>query len=832
MADRDTRDIVLSPFESAYVQDTTKGDISLYVGPCKISLSNTERLVILEPKSRQWLSFPAGGGERAGISQFVEASNGEYIVLENPAKDSNTRWSKGSNPAVELQMGMKVVTRGPVSLPLWPGQVAKLVRGHQLRSNEYLLVRVYDEKAAKDNWSDSVMKPADTKPTEKTGGGEGVVKATENGMVNPPDLTMGRLFTIRGQGCSFYIPSTGVEVIPNQDGEYVRKAVTLERLEYCILLDEDGNKSFVRGPDVVFPKPTETFVEKDGDRKFKAVELNSDMGLYIKVITDHEEGGTEHKVGEELFITGQDQKIYFPRPEHAMVRYGDREVHFAVAIPEGEGRYVLDKQTGKVELVRGPKMFLPDPRRFVIVRRILDPKLVALVYPGNQEALAHNQNLLNQQNAQEAAQMVQPMEALRMRGGAKGLVADDFQRGTAFAPPRTITLNTKFDGAVTLVVWTGYAVLLVSKSGGRRVIVGPQTVMLEYDEVPEALELSTGTPKCDDKLMKTVYLRAQSNKVSDVVDAVTKDMVRVSVQLSYRVNFDGDSSKWFSVENYVKFLVEHLRSLIRNVVKQHGIEEFNNNSINIVRNTVLGVSAGENKRPGRSFPENGMRIYDLDVFEVKIGNDAISKLLVEAQQEAVKQAIEVARRNENLKLMLQTEEVNRKIAEAKAETEGFTAKIETTRIARGLELEAAKAGLEKTKAEFSNALQESNKAVENKLADLARVSKKQDLELELDNARSKHDLSLAVMKAEADAVVAKVTSLTPQAISALQTFGDRYLAAEAVRSMAPLALLGGVSVADVVNNALKGTALEGALARLTSSGNGESGKDSKVVMNR
>ena len=49
MADRDVRerDILVAPNEYAYVQDLTKGDIVLYVGPTKISLSNTERMITL-----------------------------------------------------------------------------------------------------------------------------------------------------------------------------------------------------------------------------------------------------------------------------------------------------------------------------------------------------------------------------------------------------------------------------------------------------------------------------------------------------------------------------------------------------------------------------------------------------------------------------------------------------------------------------------------------------------------------------------------------------------------------------------------------------------------
>ena len=37
-----------------------------------------------------------------------------------------------------------------------------------------------------------------------------------------------------------------------------------------------------------------------------------------------------------------------------------------VAIPAGEGRYCLDRQSGQIRLVRGPTMFLPDPRNEVI----------------------------------------------------------------------------------------------------------------------------------------------------------------------------------------------------------------------------------------------------------------------------------------------------------------------------------------------------------------------------------------------------------------------------------------------------------------------------------
>ena len=79
MAERDVRerDILIASNEYAYVQDLTKGDIVLYVGPTKISLSNTERLV--DFKNERFL--PVRGEEGAsGVCPFLAASSTQYVV--------------------------------------------------------------------------------------------------------------------------------------------------------------------------------------------------------------------------------------------------------------------------------------------------------------------------------------------------------------------------------------------------------------------------------------------------------------------------------------------------------------------------------------------------------------------------------------------------------------------------------------------------------------------------------------------------------------------------------------------------------------------------------
>src|SRR4051812_34650338 len=148
MTERDARerDILVAANEYAYVQDLTKGDIVLYVGPTKISLSNTERIV--ELRASRFVPVRADDAS-FGVSAFVAASSSQYIVLDNPAASgaSAAQASKpmrGSNANVELLVGRRVVVPGPATFPLWPGQRAQVIDGHPLREDEYLVVRYYD----------------------------------------------------------------------------------------------------------------------------------------------------------------------------------------------------------------------------------------------------------------------------------------------------------------------------------------------------------------------------------------------------------------------------------------------------------------------------------------------------------------------------------------------------------------------------------------------------------------------------------------------------------------------------------------------------------------
>jgi major vault protein len=786
------------------MQDVTKGVIKTYTGPTVINPTAQEVPVVYE----------AAGGRFARAAALEDAmrwapvaAEGSYITLLNPAK-GNKHPSEGSaQPSDELEIGRKIIIPGPATFALWPEQVAAVVEGHHLRSNQYLLVRVYNEEEARKNWTKAVVKPA--------GEGDGAVSGAP-----PPDLTVGKQLIIRGTEVSFYIPPTGIEVVAEnaEDDLYVREALTLERLEYTILVDENGKKRFEIGPQVVFPLPTERFVEAKDDagkitKKFRAVELSEIQGLHIKVIAPYTENGVTHKAGDELFITGKDTAIYYPREEHSAIKYDGKLKHFATAIPAGEARYLMNRLTGEIATVKGPAMLLPDPRSEVLVRRVLTDRECSLWYPGNTEALEYNRSVrafmhelptsrhgaIAEDDLEKRARSKRdaPTTSKVPAPPAPGdhAVGDEFARMNIYTTPRTLTLDTKFQGSPQIAPRIGYAVLVTSKSGQRRVERGPATVLLAYDEGLEVLSLSTGKPKTSDTLLYTPYLRVDNNQVSDVVQVETADHVQVEIALSYRVTFEGDPLRWFAVENYVKFLCDHVRSVLKGRVRKLRVEEFYATSTDHIRNFILGTS-NEGKRPGMLFPENGMRIVDVEVLRVVLQDDKIRTLLDQAQHEVVRSNIEMSSLRRELDATKQREGITREMAASELA-------IALTRIANTLtETE------EKKKAQRAqHELEELTLATR-----LDRTKRERDQAFEF--FTRDQDKKIELLKAEAETAVQRFTAASGNFSEALLSLSRNETLVKVAQAWDTQKLIEGESIGDTLTRLFGSTPLRPLVEKL------------------
>lgn len=828
---RVANELVLSDGQYAYTQDTTSGIIKTHTGPTVVNVTGQELPVVYDAGTK---TFKRVATLADTAMQCPLVPQGFYALLWNPSKEGKYPTARDKSISPDLRVGQRINIPGPTSFALWPRQAAQVIEGHQLRSNQYVIVRVYDEDAARENWSNGIIKPASTGDSAVALDGEAAVGTTA-----PADLAVGKLYVIRGTDVSFYIPPTGVEVVPEEgtSGKYVREAMTLERLEYTILIDQNGNKRYERGPQVVFPKPTEQFFEKNGQRAFKPIELNEIQGLHVKCIAaytdvegEHGKKNTKYEEGQELFITGKETRIYFPRPEHSLVSYDGNAKHFATAVPAGEARYVMNRISGEVKTVKGPTMLLPDPRIEVIVRRVLSDKQCSLWYPDNDEALRFNREMRSlaasspttrkgvvsegelTRSAKLAAystsnSQVGAYERSNVSKDTPAVMADEFSRGSNYTEPRTLTLSNKFGGVPSIDLWTNYAVLVVRKDGTRRVEVGPQTLLLDYDESLEVLEFSTGKPKNTDNLLHAVYLRVQNNVVSDIILAETADHVNVAISVVLKLNFEGeDKQRWFQVENYVKFLTDHVRGLVKTKIRSLSIEAFYQASEKIVRDTILGADS-----TGLTFNENGMHTVEVEVLKVKIGDARISDLLDAAQHQAVETAIQLGQAAADLAATKRREAIAQERADEQALTREHLATLKIADVTR--ELGVAKAQVDAavllTAAKLTDIEAQAKNAAVLAGGDIATKQMYADFQLAAD--RAKQALELAGLEVETNNKCALLNAAQEGFSEALLALSNNETLVKVAQAGSAQTLFGAPSLIEGLTSAFAGTPLANVL---------------------
>ena len=411
----------------------------------------------------------------------------------------------------------------------------------------------------------------------------------------------------------------------------------------------------------------------------------------------------------------------------------------------------------------------------------------------------------------------------------EGFTGDRFTRKDTYTEPRTLTLNTKYAGAVTSSIWAGHAIMLVSRSGGRRVVQGPAPVMLKYDEEPQKLALSTGKPKNTDVLFETCFLRTHANMIPDIIEVETKDFCKINIKLAHRVNFEGDPMKWFSVDNYVKFLCDHMRSRVRTAVRKYGVEEFMTNSEAIVRDIVLGKAVDPdtgkvNTRPGTVFEENGMHVYDVEVLNIGMQNSDIEKLLVGAQREVMSHTLTIASATRTLDFTTKTETIKQQTLEAQAVTRKRELELKEEELKQKLQLDLATLEASKqTETERVEAAKAKEDA-ETLLHTIRLARTKAELDQNNDHAATVLALRLKELEAEVAGVVKRGEAVNPSLIAALTAFGERMSIERLAEAMAPISIIGGGKrpVAEILGDMLKGTPLA---KHLLTPANGTASKD-------
>lgn len=597
--------------------------------------------------------------------------------------------------------------------------------------------------------------------------------------------------------------------------------------------------------------------------------MTDTSGIYVKVLMDYEDETLKksYRAGDEIFITGLDQRIYYPRKEHAIISYGDRVMNYAVAIPKGEGRYVLDRNFGDIDMVVGPKMFLPNPIDSVIVRRRLTKRQCDLWFPGSQKALE-----ANGYRASDADDNIcENVNMMSMKKSFSG--GDTFSRGTTYTEPRTIELDNKYRGVVTIDVWTGYAVNIVGKDGNRRIVVGPTSTMLAYDETLESLKVSTGKPKTTDKLVEFVYLKTLNNKISDIVHIQTSDFVDMFIKVSYCVDFVPEyKDRWFNVENYVKYLTDRIRSILRGVAKKFTAEEFYQRTTEIIRGVILGegtlrfaeeetatednalevldvvaddaedveegttntesveveldphaddlddlmdlMMEGMEEQTGMLFEENGMVIHDVEILSVIIAETSIGARFRQYQDFVLQKGLELSKEKRDKdytmeKIALDTEKDTAThgyaVLRGKRRSEYELLEKRNVALVDDFDLEREQKVLEAR--ERCLKLEEAIATSE-----LERASKEEENRLKVLSCET--ELATDKLESYGDMICDILSGLSPEFAAAMNNRANAEMMKSIMESMSPYAISDGESVVDTVTKLTRGSVLEQSLGQI------------------
>ena len=854
----------------------TSGEVLTHVGPTEFTPSANDRIV---------KSNGRGGYEQARMeaSPFVVARDGEYVLLQNPVthKDedggSNGAYVPGGNKEKSLLMGTTRIIPGPCAFPMWPGQSAEVRPAHKLGANHYLLVEVVAEVDANAPYYDLVMRSAEQASVViEADAGETEEVATPE--TERRRLQMGQRIIIQGRHTQFFIPPTGIEVVPaleekadegdglaslagplldeltnlfqqieagltarqfsvlknelrhrteltsgqraimltalddawsNRGGSkksrqggpaaevldpYARKAVVLGPKNFCILFDADGNPRIVRGPARVFPGPHDRFLHRGSRRRvYDAYELGENQALWLRIIAPitREELGKRlpagftldqerYNAGHELLVRGR-PSVFFPFIEAEVIHPNTGEPHVgndhdeviiqAIGIDQKSGIYVRDLRTGMVNMVRGETTRLVDPRSEEhVLRRI----------PVAQWNLwiAHAE------------------------------------------PQKRQTSDVTTPWAVSVIIPNNEAVLITSRHG-RRVVVGPRTELLEYEEQLTPLTLSKGTTKDGHTKITTCFLRVQGARLADSFEVESSDYVRLKVRLGVAGHFEGaepdDREKWFGVEDPVKLLADVLRARLRRAARQHPATKLLTHFPDVVESTLFAE--------GRfAFSENGMIIDAVDVLACSIADGDLAKAFGDVQREAVSLQLrdeQAARRliSARLKDGLDAEEhtLQQRAHARIAETQRLEAEDEHAVELRKLDLVADRQDQDQArkqeKARKDGEFQRTqNKAAAEANAEIKRLQAKAEAaavellgNLKVAQAEAEAEVlrKTALAQAEADAV--RIKAIEAELVGALHAAADSEVMKAAASNMNLVSLLGGKTPAELLAQVVKGT---------------------------
>lgn len=179
------------------------------------------------------------------------------------------------------------------------------------------------------------------------------------------------------------------------------------------------------------------------------------------------------------------------------------------------------------------------------------------------------------------------------------------------------------------------------KDNSSRVVLGPDLIMLEYDEHITRNILSGKTPK-EEGVIKTFKIKLGPDFMTDIFKVETSNNAKMRINLSYNWHFEYDKNsqeslkKIFNVRDFVGDTCRELKSKVVAEVAGKTLDEFHKNSARIIRASIFGMDHGKVK-DRYLFTTNNLVITNVDIKLI----ESMDKESQASLQEIVKMAIQI-----------------------------------------------------------------------------------------------------------------------------------------------------------------------------------------------
>jgi len=426
-------------------------------------LDNDEQLVMVELTKTSMKNGPG----IVFVSPLVKGVEMKKAPLLEPTDYVRVRDKLSGQ--VRVEVGPKLLFLGAYD------EVQEQTKGTSLTPIQYCVVMDVKEGVKRIEKGPKVLFPG---PYEEIYETQQATSLGATQFVNLLDSATGKRWSLKGECVLYLEPTWAIE-------GGVKEAISLKKIEYVRLIDaKTGQVRVERGEQMVFPGPTESFLDLEG----KKTAINLKASEYCTII-DNATGVQRNEKGEQLIYLAATEELYVD------LCVSLNPVREAISLSKIEYVRFYDSKTGCIRVERGEQLVFPEPTEKLIdgdkltainlkasqYVRILDTATGVLRVEKGEQLLFMGATDKMQSGVEDAISLKQ-VEYVRLIDSNSGKIRVEHGEQMVFPGPNEACLDPKGKlTAINLKIFE-YVKILDTSKGVLRVERGEKTITLDANE--------------------------------------------------------------------------------------------------------------------------------------------------------------------------------------------------------------------------------------------------------------------------------------------------------------------------------------------------------------